>query len=95
MTKRRKNASRKSTSSQGTDVGGFGAILTGILIVGFAGAVVINYYFWNWIGSMLGWQEIGFWWFIPITGLWLPIKIIIDALFFDLLSGKNSNEEKN
>ena len=57
-----------------------------LAIGGFAGAVVLNYYLWNWLLPIFGWSEIGFWWYVPITLGMLLIKLLGHGLYFLLFA---------
>ena len=88
LTGRRKTAAKKRTGAEDTEVEGVGVTLIVIYSMSFAGAVVINYYLWGWIAPKFGWLEIGFWWFVPITIVVIPLRLILNALLLFLFSRK-------
>lgn len=87
MTKHRSPIRHRRPCPEGTGEGGYGVLLALFLIASLCGAVVINYYLWTWIARVFDWPEIGFWWFVPITLVVVPLKFVISALFHFMFFG--------
>ena len=94
MTKLRRPTRPNGPGKRDTPAGGFGVVLAILLITSFIGAVVINYYLWNWIAPMFGWPEIRFWWFVPITLVLVPLKFLINALFHFMFFGDDAEGDE-